>query len=136
MKIMVVDDDPDVIFVLERILRKYGCEVIGVTDSRKCLSLVKRKRPDVIFLDVMMPDIDGWELCRKIKRNAETSDIFVSMLTVKAEDIDKARSLKYAKADQHLCKPINFDEIKKTVEGIKAGKIHLGKESEPVPSSS
>lgn len=125
MRIMVVDDDPDVIFVLERILKKYGCEVVGITDSEKCLGMVKKKRPEIIFLDVMMPGMNGWEICKKIKEDPKTSDIFVSMLTVKCQEEDKIKSLKHAKANQHLCKPINVDIIKKVVEDIKSGKTRL-----------
>lgn len=136
MKVMVVDDDPDVIFVLQKILQRYGCEVIGVTDSEKCLPLIEEKRPDILFLDVMMPGIDGWEICKKVKEKVETSKIYISMLTVRAEEEDKAISLKYAGANQHLCKPINFDEIKETIEGVKIGRLNLRTDSESVPSSS
>ncbi|MEE8403153.1 MAG: response regulator [Candidatus Hydrothermarchaeaceae archaeon] len=125
MKIMVVDDDPDVIFVLKRILKKYGCEVVGITDSKKCLAMVKKKMPDLLFLDVMMPDINGWEICRKIKEDPKTSDIFVSMLTVKCEGGDRKKSLEYARADRHLCKPINFEKIEKIVEGIGSSQTRL-----------
>jgi len=119
MRIMAVDDDPDVIFVLENILTRYGCEVIGVIDSEKCIATVKKEMPDIIFLDVMMLGMNGWEICKKIKEDPETSGIFISMLTIRREEEDRTKSLKYAKADRHLCKPINFDEIKTIVEGVK-----------------
>ena len=115
MKIMVVDDDPDVVYVLENILSRYGCEVIGVTDSEKCFSVVKKEMPDLIFLDVMMPGISGWEISKKIKDDPATSGIFVSMLTVRRENEDVVKSLEYAKANKHLCKPINLTEIKGVV---------------------
>jgi CheY-like chemotaxis protein len=98
MKIVCVDDDPDVIYVLENILSRYGCEVVGVTDAKKCMEIVKREMPDLIFLDVMMPDISGWELCKQIKEDPETSGIFVSMLTVRREAEDVKMSLEGAKA--------------------------------------
>jgi two-component system alkaline phosphatase synthesis response regulator PhoP len=117
MKIMVVDDDPDVIYVLENILSRYGCEVIGVTDGKKCFETVKKEMPDLIFLDVMMPGINGWEICRKIKEDPATSGIFISMLTVRREEEDKKKSFEYAMANEHLCKPINLTEIKEVIEG-------------------
>ncbi len=116
MKIMVVDDDPDVVYVLENILSRYGYEVIGVTDSKKCLQVVKQEMPDLVFLDVMMPGINGWEISKKIKGDPSTSGIFVSMLTVRREAEDEKKSIEYGKADKHLCKPINLGEIKQVVE--------------------
>lgn len=125
MKIMVVDDDPDVIYVLENILSRYGCEVVGVTDSKKCVETVKKEMPDLIFLDVMMPDVNGWEICKKLKEDPATSGIFVSMLTVRREDEDIKKSFEYAGANKHLCKPINLTEIKGVVEGVTGPELSL-----------
>jgi CheY-like chemotaxis protein len=116
---MVVDDDPDVIIILELLLGRYGCKVIGVTDGKKCLAMVKETKPDIIFLDVMMPGINGWEICKKIKEDPATSGIFVSMLTVRREEEDKKKSFEYAMANKHLCKPINLTEIKEVVLGTR-----------------
>ena len=125
MKIMVVDDDPDVIYVLENILSRYGCEVVGVTDSKKCVETVKKEMPDLIFLDVMMPDINGWEICKELKADPATSGIFISMLTVRREDEDKKKSFEYAGANKHLCKPINLTEIKEVVGGVNGPELSL-----------
>ncbi|MEE8401409.1 MAG: response regulator, partial [Candidatus Hydrothermarchaeaceae archaeon] len=119
LKIMVVDDDPDVIIVLKKILKKFGCEVVGITDSRNCVSRVKEEMPDLIFLDVMMPGVDGWEICKKLKDDPATAHIFISMVTVRCERVDKEKSIRYAKANQHLCKPMNIQEIGRIVK--KAG---------------
>ncbi|MBU2560329.1 response regulator [archaeon] len=120
MKIVCVDDDPDIIYVLEHILSRYGCEVIGVTDPKQCLEIVKREMPDLIFLDVMMPDVSGWELCKQIKKDPETSGIFVSMLTVRREAEDVKMSLEEAKANRHLKKPINLTEINNVIGELSA----------------
>ncbi len=125
MKIMVVDDDPDVVYVLESILSRYGCEVVGVTDSKKCVETVKKEMPDLIFLDVMMPDVNGWEICKKLKEDPATSGIFISMLTVRREEEDRKKSFEYAGANKHLCKPINLTEIKEVVEGANGPDISL-----------
>jgi DNA-binding response OmpR family regulator len=118
MKIMAVDDDPDVIFILVYTLTRDGFEVVGVTDSKQCLPTVKTEMPDLIFLDAMMPYLDGWEICKKLKENPKTSDIFVSMLTVRREEEDIRKSLEYAKANRHLCKPINLSEIREVIEEV------------------
>jgi CheY-like chemotaxis protein len=125
MKIMVVDDDPDVIYVLENILSRYGCEVVGITDPKKCVETVKKEMPDLIFLDVMMPDINGWEVCKRLKEDPATSDIFISMLTVRREEEDMKKSFEYAGANKHLCKPINLTEIKEVVEGADGRDLNL-----------
>lgn len=125
MRIMVVDDDPDVIFVLKQVLKECGCELVEVTDSEKCIDAVRKEKPEIIFLDVMMPGISGWTLCKEIKEDSETTDIFIAMLTVRCEKEDKIRSFEYAKANYHLCKPINFSEVKKIVEGLKPGRTSL-----------
>lgn len=116
-KVMVVDDDPDVLLVLKRVLGRKGYNVVGACSGKECLERVKDDRPDIIFLDVMMPGMDGWEVCREIKDNPSTSSIPVSMLTVMndAEDITKSLS---AGADQHLGKPINFKEVLNSVEDL------------------
>jgi CheY-like chemotaxis protein len=119
MKIMCVDDDADVIYVLENMLSRNGYEVIGVTDSNQCLSTVKEEMPDLIFLDIMMPGIDGWEICKQIKEDPATSSIFVSMLSVRREKEDVTKSLNYAKANRHLCKPIDMGEIKSVIDEIR-----------------
>ncbi len=116
-KIMVIDEDPDVTLVLERILKKYGCDVVGITDSRNCLSRVKEEMPDLIFLDVMMPDKDGWEVCREIKDNPSTSSIPISMLTVMKDEEHIKKSFE-AGADQHLEKPIKVKEILNSIENL------------------
>ena len=118
MKIMCVDDDADVIFILEHILAKYGAEVIGVTDSKECITKVRKEMPDLVFLDVMMPGIDGWEICKQIKDDPDTSNIYVSMLSVRREDVDIKKSLEYAKANRHLIKPINLSEIREVVKMV------------------
>ncbi len=118
-KVMVVDDDPDVLFVLSRVLGKEGHDVVCVDNGGECLEMVKGDRPDVIFLDVMMPGMGGWEVCRKIKDNPQTRSIPVSMLTVMKDAEDIKESLDSG-ADQHLGKPINFNEVLTTVRDIGA----------------
>ncbi|MEE8401629.1 MAG: response regulator [Candidatus Hydrothermarchaeaceae archaeon] len=116
-KVMVVDDDPDVLLVLERVLGRRGYTVVGACGGKECLKMVKEDRPDIIFLDVMMPGMDGWEVCREIKDNPSTSSIPVSMLTVMKDEEDIKKSLS-AGADQHMGKPINFKEVLNSVQDL------------------
>jgi CheY-like chemotaxis protein len=117
-KIMVVDDEPDVVAVVGKMLRKAGYDVIGAYNSRECLEKLKKEKPDLILLDVMMPDILGWDVCKKIKEDEATKSIPVAMLTVKSTDEDKGRSFKYAHCDAHVNKPIIREKLLSTVEWL------------------
>ncbi len=114
-KVLVVDDEEDLRKLVMEVLKERGLEVYGASRGGEALEKVREIRPDLILLDVMMPDIDGWEVCRKIKGNPETRQIIVSMLTVKGHDRDKVKSLDYAVADWHISKPVSIDELAKTV---------------------
>jgi DNA-binding response OmpR family regulator len=114
-KVLVVDDEEDLRELVMEVLRTTGLQVYGASKGEEALKKVKKVKPDLILLDVMMPDIDGWEVCRRIKDNPETRRITVSMLTVKGQDIDKIRSFDYAIADWHISKPINMEELTRTV---------------------
>jgi CheY-like chemotaxis protein len=114
-KIMVVDDNEDMIFMLRIILEKDGYKVIGANSGEECLKKVNIDRPDLILMDIMMPGMDGWEVCREIKSSGHYPSVPVSMLSVRKDIEDITRSITYAMADAHVAKPINFDELKKTV---------------------
>ncbi|RMF91318.1 MAG: response regulator [Methanobacteriota archaeon] len=118
-RIMVVDDEEDIRAIVSKMLEKEGYEVTAVESGQKCLDLLKAgERPDLILLDVMMPGMDGWETCRAIRDNRETKDLLVSMLTVRAEDEDKMKSMGYAAANWHISKPIEKHRFIKTVKWL------------------
>ncbi len=117
-KILVVDDEPDIVFLVQKILKNGGYDVAGATSGQEALDKIKAERPDLVLLDVMMPGMDGWEACKKIKEDDDTKDIMVAMLTVKSEDEDKIQSFDYAIADWHIAKPIDRAKFSKTVEWL------------------
>jgi len=106
-KIMVVDDEPEIRLIIKKILEREGYGVVEAKNGADCLENIKKDRPDLILLDVMMPEIDGWKVCREIKNNPETRDIIVCILTVKSSDLDALTSLNVAHEDWHLTKPID-----------------------------
>ncbi len=83
MKIMIVDDDPGIIFVLKSILKREGHEVIEACSGEECLEKLLRVIPDLIFLDIMMPGLSGWDVLREIKSDDKRKSIHVSILTTK-----------------------------------------------------
>lgn len=115
-KIMVVDDDPDHVFVLKVALRREGYEVAEVHGGKECLSRITELKPDLVLMDIIMPDMNGWDVCKKIKEDPLTSSIPVSMLSVRRDEDDVKRSLEYAHADEHLCKPIELGKLISAVE--------------------
>jgi CheY-like chemotaxis protein len=117
-KILVVDDDPDVTFLLKRILSMKGYTTREAHSGEECLELLKNEKPDLIFMDVMMPYLNGWETARKIKTDSKTKKIPIAMLTVRKEPEDLLMSREYAMADQHICKPMDFDMILDAAENL------------------
>lgn len=116
--ILVVDDDADVVFFLKAFLEKEGYSVAGAYSGEECLSKLSEMRPKLILLDIMMPGLDGWEVCRKIKGNPQTNAVPVLMVSVKKDDEDVKKSLEYALADGHLGKPIDLERLNIAVEDL------------------
>ncbi len=117
-RILIVDDEEDVTSLLAKILRKEGFEVDEAYSGEDAFERVKTNRPDLILLDVMMPGMDGWEVCKRLKSNLSSADITVAMLTVKSGYKDMIKSLKEANADWHISKPIKRDKFIKTVKWL------------------
>ncbi len=117
-RVMVVDDETNIRFVLKRMLEKAGYGVIEARNGNECLDILSRERPDLILLDVMMPGMDGWKTCARIKNDEKTRDITVSMLTVKKARGDKISSLEDSLADWHISKPIDRDVLTSTVQWL------------------
>ncbi|RMF88958.1 MAG: response regulator [Methanobacteriota archaeon] len=114
--VLVVDDEEDIVFILKNVLEKKGYVVKDASTGEECLEILKKEKPDLIIMDVMMPGIDGWETTRRIKTDERTKGIPVSILSVKSDPEDRRKSLEYSLADEHLSKPVDFDALLNTVE--------------------
>ena len=112
--ILLVDDDPQLIRLVRANLESVGHRVLAAMDARSALELVNMEMPDMIILDIMLPEIDGYELCQRIR---EFSDIPIIMLTAKVEDTDKVTGLKLG-ADDYLTKPFSAQELLARVEAV------------------
>ncbi|MBI2360849.1 MAG: response regulator [Deltaproteobacteria bacterium] len=93
--IMIVDDNQDILNIVKAVLEGHGCEVISATNGMDFLSRLEHQKPDLIILDIMLPDIDGLEILKRLKDNVDTASIPVIMLTIleQCEDIDRAYEL-------------------------------------------
>ncbi len=108
-EILVVDDETDMRSAISMILKKNGyTNVVEASNGEECLKRIKESDPDLVIMDIMMPDMDGWEVCKKIKEH--NPKLPVSLLSVMCGMDDVRKSLD-AGADWHLAKPIHQDEI-------------------------
>jgi two-component system KDP operon response regulator KdpE len=113
-KILVVDDEPHMVKLLEANLRAAGYEVVGAVDGRTALASAERELPDLIILDIMLPGIDGYEVCRRIR---EYSAVPILMLTARSSEIDLVRGFDVG-ADDYLEKPFSVNELLVRVRAV------------------
>jgi len=115
LKVMVIDDSKTIRRTAETLLAKEGCEVITAEDGFDALSKVADHRPDIIFVDVMMPRLDGYQTCALIKNNADFKATPVIMLSSKDGLFDKARG-RIVGSDEYLTKPFSRAELLGAIE--------------------
>ena len=116
-KILIVDDEADILTLLEYNLKKAGFKVISAKDGPEALELTKKERPDLIILDIMLPSMEGTEICKVIKKDEVTSHIPVIMLTAKGEEVDRIVGLELG-AEDYITKPFSPRELILRVRAI------------------
>ncbi len=116
-KILIVDDDPDSLKLIELMLQRRGYTVVSAQSGNQALEDVKTEKPDLIILDVMMPGMDGHQVCRKLRANAQTTHLPVIMFTAKSLVGDKVAGFQ-AGADDYLTKPIHPVELVSHVQAL------------------
>lgn len=117
MKILVVDDEDNIRELLKFSLEKNGFVVKEASDGEQALMVLSNYIPDLIILDLMLPKIDGLEVCRRIKSNSNTAGIPIIMLTARAEEIDKVLGLELG-ADDYITKPFSPREVVARVKAV------------------
>ena len=115
-KILVVDDIPENVRLLEAVLAPRGYEVVGAHDGAEALDLVESERPDLILLDVVMPGMDGYAVCRRLREGEETAVLPVIMVTSSIGE-EKTKAIE-AGADDFIPKPFNHDELLTRVRSL------------------
>jgi two-component system response regulator VicR len=117
-KIMVVDDEPDVVDLIKLVLESDGYTVITAYSGKESLEKLDKETPDLILLDIMMPQMDGWEVFRRIRADERTANIPVAMLTAKTQSIDKMIGLHVVKVDDYITKPFGRSELLERIKKI------------------
>jgi DNA-binding response OmpR family regulator len=125
-RVVCVEDEPEMIDLYRLILNRRGFEVIGADGGRQGLELIRSHLPDLVLLDLMMPDMDGWEVYKRLKADPDTIAIPVIVVTAKAQSIDKVLGLHIAQVDDYISKPFSPQELLDSVENV------LNKRQQPV----
>lgn len=118
--IVYIEDDPEMIDLVSLIVNKHGFQVIGAHGGRSGLDLVKKVKPTLVLLDLMMPDMDGWDVYQQLKSAEETRDIPVIIITARAQSIDRVLGLHIAKVDDYISKPFRPQELIDSIEHVLA----------------
>jgi DNA-binding response OmpR family regulator len=113
-----IEDEQEMIDLVKLILSRKRFEVIGAIGGREGLDAVRKNLPDVILLDLMMPDMDGWEVYQQLKADESTRDIPVIVITAKAQNIDKVLALHIAKVDDYIPKPFTPKDLLDSIEKV------------------
>jgi two-component system, OmpR family, response regulator VicR len=119
-RLVYVEDEREMIDLVRLILGRRGFEVIGANGGRDGLDTIRRELPDLVLLDLMMPDIDGWDVYQQMKADEATRNIPVIVVTAKAQSIDKVLGLHIAKVDDYISKPFSPQELTESVEKVLA----------------
>jgi len=116
--VVCIEDEQEMIDLVQLILGRRGFEVEGANGGLEGLEKVQQKKPDLVLLDLMMPDMDGWEVYQRMKSDEELREIPVIVVTAKAQSIDKVLGLHIAKVDDYITKPFGPQELLESVEKI------------------
>ena len=117
MKILVVDDEKDIVDLVAYNLEKEGFSVIRAYDGEKALDLAKTQGPDLVILDLMLPRIQGMEVCKRLRNSDRTTSLPIIMLSAKGEEIDKVLGLEIG-ADDYITKPFSVRELLARVKAV------------------
>lgn len=118
-KILIVDDEPNILMSLEFLMKKNGFEVFIARNGTEALEIIATQLPELILLDIMMPDVDGYEVCRQVKENELTQHIHIVFLSAKGKEVDINKGLSLG-ASLYVTKPFStralLAEVNKLLE--------------------
>ena len=115
-RILIVDDEPNIILSLQFLMKKAGYVVATAADGEQALAEIARDKPDLVLLDVMMPKLDGFTVCQRIRENPDWADVRVIMLTARGRDVEREKGLALGATD-YISKPFS---TKDTIDRVAA----------------
>jgi DNA-binding response OmpR family regulator len=119
-KLLIVDDEAHIRMLIEQTLEDLedeGVELLFADNGETALQIIQEEQPDLVFLDVMMPKMNGMEVCQKVKKELQLSDVFIILLTAKGQEVDRQKGLEMG-ADKYMTKPFDPDEMLSVAEEI------------------
>jgi DNA-binding response OmpR family regulator len=116
--ILYIEDDLEMIDLVRLILKPRGYTVIGAQGGREGLDILNTRIPDLVLLDLMMPDLDGWDVYQQIRGNPTTRAVPIVIVTAKSQTIDKVLGLHIAGVDDYICKPFHPQELSDSIERL------------------
>ena len=119
-KILIADDEPNILISLEYLMKREGFDVVVARDGQQAIDAVRRERPRLVLLDVMMPRKSGFEVCQELRADEQIKDTLVLMLTAKGRETDSAKGLGVG-ADAYMTKPFSTSELVRKVRSMLAG---------------
>jgi DNA-binding response OmpR family regulator len=117
-KIVYIEDDLEMTYLIKIILERKGYEIISTNDGLEGFELIVREKPDLVLLDLMMPNIDGWDIYHQLKSSDTTNQIPVIVISAKAQPIDKVLGMQIAKVNNYIGKPFKPQELLESIESI------------------
>jgi DNA-binding response OmpR family regulator len=119
-RVLIVDDEPNIVLSLEFLLRQQGYEVSVAASGEEALAAAARQPPDLVVLDVMLPGLDGFEVCRLLRERPEHAGLRILLLTARGREVERVRGLEEG-ADAYVTKPFSTRELMKTVAELLTG---------------
>jgi DNA-binding response OmpR family regulator len=116
-KVLVCDDEPYIVESVSYVVRKAGYEVVMAEDGMEALSMARQERPDLIFLDIMMPRLSGQEVCRQLKQDPDTKGAYIVMLTARGQEEDERRAMEMG-ADEFMTKPFSPRKMRAKLQEV------------------
>jgi DNA-binding response OmpR family regulator len=129
-RVIYIEDEQEMVDLVRLILGRKGIEVTGVREGREGIMAVQKEQPDLVLLDLMMPDMDGWEVYQQLRSGDTTHNIPVIIVTAKAQSIDKVLGLHIAKVDDYVSKPFSPKDLLESIERVLAKREELSQETE------
>jgi two-component system, OmpR family, response regulator VicR len=117
-KVVCIEDELEMIELVKLILSRHQFQVTGAVGGQEGLAKIAEVQPDLVLLDLMMPEIDGWEVYQKMKASETMRDIPVIVVTAKAQSIDRVLGLQIARVDDYITKPFGPQELLESVERV------------------
>ena len=119
-KILIVDDEAHIRMLIEQTLEDLedeGVELLLAENGEQALDLIQKEEPNLVFLDVMMPKMNGMEVCQKVKKELKLSHVYIILLTAKGQEVDRQKGLEMG-ADRYMTKPFDPDEMLTIAEEV------------------